>query len=108
MKVRSSIRALCPHCYVVRRGKTRYVYCKETPKHKQRQGFHTSTGMQSPGFSTSLECTAIAMPKFYAPVTPSFPINMEFCQVIGTVPSATLSPATRYIRGVGMFGVMHS
>ena len=41
MKVRSAIKALCPHCYVVRRGKTRYVYCKKSPKHKQRQGFHT-------------------------------------------------------------------
>ncbi len=41
MKVRSSIKAMCKHCYVVRRGKSRYVYCKETPKHKQRQGYHT-------------------------------------------------------------------
>lgn len=41
MKVRSSIRAMCQHCYVVRRGKTRYVCCKVTPKHKQRQGYHT-------------------------------------------------------------------
>ena len=41
MKVRSSIKAMCKHCYVVRRGKTRYVYCKMTPKHKQRQGYHT-------------------------------------------------------------------
>ncbi len=41
MKVRSAIKVLCPHCYVVRRGKTRYVYCKKSPKHKQRQGFHT-------------------------------------------------------------------
>ena len=41
MKVRSSIRTMCKHCYIVRRGKVRYVYCKETPKHKQRQGYHT-------------------------------------------------------------------
>lgn len=32
---------MCKHCYVVRRGKSRYVYCKLTPKHKQRQGYHT-------------------------------------------------------------------
>lgn len=32
---------MCKHCYMVKRGKIRYVYCKETPKHKQRQGFHT-------------------------------------------------------------------
>lgn len=41
MKVRSSIKAFCKDCYIVRRGKTRYVYCKTTPKHKQRQGFHS-------------------------------------------------------------------
>lgn len=43
MKVRSSIKAMCKHCYVVRRGKSRFVYCKMTPKHKQRQGYHTMT-----------------------------------------------------------------
>jgi ribosomal protein L36 len=42
MKVRSSIKAMCKNCYIVRRGKTRFVYCKVNPKHKQRQGFHTS------------------------------------------------------------------
>lgn len=41
MKVRSAIKALCSDCYVVRRGKIRYVYCKKHPKHKQRQGFHS-------------------------------------------------------------------
>ncbi len=41
MKVRSSVKALCKHCFVVRRGKIRFVYCKKDPKHKQRQGFHT-------------------------------------------------------------------
>ena len=41
MKVKSAIRAICKHCYVVRRGKTRFVYCKKNPRHKQRQGFHT-------------------------------------------------------------------
>jgi large subunit ribosomal protein L36 len=44
MKVRSAIKALCPHCYVVRRGKNRFVYCTKNPKHKQRQGFHTLAG----------------------------------------------------------------
>ena len=41
MKVRSSIKTMCKHCYAVQRGKTRYIYCKMTPKHKQRQGYHT-------------------------------------------------------------------
>ena len=43
MKVRSSIKTFCKYCYIVRRGKVNYVYCKVTPKHKQRQGFHTSS-----------------------------------------------------------------
>lgn len=41
MKVRSSIRRMCKHCRVVNRGKKRFVYCTESPKHKQRQGYHT-------------------------------------------------------------------
>ena len=45
MKVRSSIKTLCKHCYVVKRGKIRYVYCKKNGKHKQRQGnFHSAAG----------------------------------------------------------------
>lgn len=45
---------MCKDCYIVRRGKTRFVYCKSTPKHKQRQGFHTSAreGTEE-SFSTS-------------------------------------------------------
>ena len=42
MKVRSALKLRCAHCYMVRRGKKMFVYCKEIPKHKQRQGyFHT-------------------------------------------------------------------
>lgn len=41
MKVRSSVKARCKDCYVVRRKNRLYVYCKSNPKHKQRQGFHT-------------------------------------------------------------------
>lgn len=50
MKVRSSIKAMCKHCYVVRRGKTRFVYCKETAKHKQRQGYHTMSNQYGSNF----------------------------------------------------------
>ena len=46
MKVKSAIRVICKHCYVVKRGKTRFVYCKKNPKHKQRQGFHTMACIQ--------------------------------------------------------------
>lgn len=41
MKIRSALRLMCNQCYMVRRGKKRFVYCHEVPKHKQRQGFHT-------------------------------------------------------------------
>mmetsp|Transcript_18939 Transcript_18939/g.26681 ORF Transcript_18939/g.26681 Transcript_18939/m.26681 type:complete len:115 (-) Transcript_18939:80-424(-) len=42
MKVRSALRRVCKQCYFVRRKGVLYVYCKRMPKHKQRQGFHTS------------------------------------------------------------------
>ncbi len=41
MKVRSSVKAICKHCRLVKRGKVLYVCCTKDPKHKQRQGFHT-------------------------------------------------------------------
>ncbi|MDD3101799.1 MAG: 50S ribosomal protein L36 [Patescibacteria group bacterium] len=37
MKVRSSVKAMCRLCKVVRRKKRLYVLCKNA-KHKQRQG----------------------------------------------------------------------
>jgi len=44
MKVKGSLRRLCDHCKIVRRGKSLYVICSEVPRHKQRQGFHTLVG----------------------------------------------------------------
>ena len=41
MKVRSAIKRMCEHCYVVKRRGTRFVYCRKNPKHKQRQGLAT-------------------------------------------------------------------
>ena len=41
MKVRSAIKRMCEHCYVVKRRGTRFVYCRKSPKHKQRQGLAT-------------------------------------------------------------------
>jgi ribosomal protein L36 len=41
MKVRSSIKIMCGGrggCQVIIRGGVRYIYCKNSPKHKQRQG----------------------------------------------------------------------
>ena len=37
MKVRTSVKKICPDCKVVRRNKRVCVICKN-PKHKQRQG----------------------------------------------------------------------
>jgi large subunit ribosomal protein L36 len=38
MRVRSSVKKRCEDCYIVRRGKINYVYCKSNGRHKQRQG----------------------------------------------------------------------
>ncbi|MGM0482823.1 MAG: 50S ribosomal protein L36 [Patescibacteria group bacterium] len=38
MKVRSSIKKICPNCKVVRRKGRVFVICKSNPRHKQRQG----------------------------------------------------------------------
>ncbi len=37
MKVRASVKKMCPKCKIVRRRGRVYVIC-ENPKHKQRQG----------------------------------------------------------------------
>ncbi|PJC28329.1 50S ribosomal protein L36 [Candidatus Shapirobacteria bacterium CG_4_9_14_0_2_um_filter_39_11] len=37
MKVRASIKKICPKCKLVRRHRRLYVIC-QNPKHKQRQG----------------------------------------------------------------------
>jgi len=38
LKVRSSIKKRCEDCYIVRRGKINFVYCKTNGRHKARQG----------------------------------------------------------------------
>ncbi|KAK9478593.1 ribosomal protein L36-domain-containing protein [Lipomyces japonicus] len=38
IKVRSSVKKLCEHCYTVRRKGRLLVRCKKNQKHKQRQG----------------------------------------------------------------------
>lgn len=42
MKVRSSVKRICDGCKIVRRRRKVYVICDRSPKHKQRQGFHTN------------------------------------------------------------------
>mmetsp|Transcript_19670 Transcript_19670/g.20385 ORF Transcript_19670/g.20385 Transcript_19670/m.20385 type:complete len:97 (-) Transcript_19670:227-517(-) len=42
MKVRSAVRIMCKDCYLVRRKRKLFCYCKSNPRHKQRQGYHSS------------------------------------------------------------------
>ena len=42
MRVRASLRRICPSCNIVRRGRTVLVVCPANARHKQRQkGFST-------------------------------------------------------------------
>lgn len=41
MKVRATLKKICPSCKLVRRGRKQYVICPTNARHKQRQGFHT-------------------------------------------------------------------
>ncbi len=105
MKVRSSIKAMCPHCYIVRRGKKRFVYCKENPKHKQRQGFHTSTRVNMPATPSYPEFThsySNNFCQFIIPTMPTAPI------MTNAVSSVGINPVTKYIPSVGIFSVVHS
>jgi len=38
MKGRSSVKAICEHCKVIRRRGVVRVICARNPRHKQRQG----------------------------------------------------------------------
>jgi len=38
MKVRASVKKMCPKCRVIRRHGKVIVICTTNPKHKQRQG----------------------------------------------------------------------
>ncbi|MDR2524113.1 MAG: 50S ribosomal protein L36 [Candidatus Nomurabacteria bacterium] len=38
MKVRASVKPMCPKCKVIRRKKRAAIVCPNNPKHKQRQG----------------------------------------------------------------------
>ncbi|MCL1898515.1 MAG: 50S ribosomal protein L36 [Micrococcales bacterium] len=38
MKVKPSVKPICEHCKVIRRGGTVMVICNNNPRHKQRQG----------------------------------------------------------------------
>ena len=48
MKLKSAVKRLCEHCYMVRRKGRLYVRCKKHPRHKQRQGFATLAAGPAP------------------------------------------------------------
>ena len=54
MRVKSSVKKLCEHCFMVYRKNKLHVYCPKNPRHKQRQGFHTCVSCAcSPAASAS-------------------------------------------------------
>lgn len=60
MKVRSSVKRMCDGCKIVRRRRKVYVICDRSPKHKQRQGFHTSALAAAPSPSSVAELAPAA------------------------------------------------
>eukprot|EP01031_Cornospumella_fuschlensis_P033975 gene33975-41115_t len=102
MKVRSSIKALCPHCYIVKRGKKRFVYCKESPKHKQRQGFHTIV-QRAPEATWQLPTHEYCF--FLAPTVPKLPLE-GLRNANATLMNARLNPALMYDPSVGINSVL--
>ena len=40
---------------MVKRGKSRFIYCKKHPKHKQRQGFHTLAMSEFEGGDSAID-----------------------------------------------------
>lgn len=59
MKVKSSVKKICEACKTVRRKKKLYVICKNNPKHKQRQGFHTISNITTSDISLQLKNAAV-------------------------------------------------
>ena len=100
MKVKPSVKKICAKCRIIKRKGKVMVIC-ENPKHKQRQGFHTSARMQE-SFQPFPVFSNIS------------PVNMQFCQVISpAVPimqksTTALNPVSKYIPSVGVFSVIHS
>ena len=48
MKTRSAIRRMCQGCRIVKRRGRRFVICDRNKKHKQRQGFSTTSTAAAP------------------------------------------------------------
>jgi len=111
---------MCKDCYVVRRGKSRYVYCRTTPKHKQRQGYHT---MAHKNGEFCIVCnTAVEVERQLSTVSANeaaAAANMSVSMLSQSFSSMGLSRAAsgvmqkaevgvnlRYVPGVGIFSVL--
>jgi large subunit ribosomal protein L36 len=100
MKVRSSVKKVCTECYIVRRGKVRFVCCKKNPKHKQRQGLHTMTEnlTSANSFPTFIPTTPTTLPLPAFPVAPSVSVSHAI--------SSARSPQSKQLFKIGgMFGL---
>lgn len=64
MKTKSAIKRLCKHCKIVKRRGRNFVICKKNPRHKQRQGFHTTTGAASAAANTLNSSSSLMFPTF--------------------------------------------
>ena len=87
MKVRSSVKRMCEGCKVVRRRRKVYVICDRSPKHKQRQGFHT-IALASPA---ALQNRAVISPNA------SFQTVLKQLQFPGLAPFQAFRDATIHI-----------
>ncbi|DBA01689.1 TPA: hypothetical protein N0F65_010340 [Lagenidium giganteum] len=87
MKVRSSVKRMCDACKVVRRRGKVYVICDRSPKHKQRQGFHT-TAAPAVASSTAATAPAAASPNV------AFQNAMKLLQFPGLAPFKAFRDAT--------------
>ena len=117
MKVRSSIKAMCPHCYVVRRGKIRFVYCKKDPKHKQRQGYHT---LMDINLNSRLDYCApcninITVPKSFNNNLQMSPIKVisntsklsEFNSLPKDIETGKESTKIKYVPSIGIYSILN-
>eukprot|EP00611_Tribonema_gayanum_P023360 TRINITY_DN4895_c0_g1_i1.p3 TRINITY_DN4895_c0_g1~~TRINITY_DN4895_c0_g1_i1.p3 ORF type:complete len:125 (-),score=28.35 TRINITY_DN4895_c0_g1_i1:509-883(-) len=82
MKVRSALRRVCKDCYFVRRKGVLYVYCKRMPKHKQRQGFHTSCPCCAPAMVPTGGSSGSAL--WQQQQAPASVVYASFNQPLGT------------------------
>mmetsp|Transcript_24282 Transcript_24282/g.26555 ORF Transcript_24282/g.26555 Transcript_24282/m.26555 type:complete len:111 (+) Transcript_24282:112-444(+) len=106
MKIRSAIKKLCPHCYIVQRGKNRFVYCKETPKHKQRQGYHTMSLAQGQMLTPGSIPSAPVFNNSYCHVIEArkFPLVVAATSTVSVAASTKLLPSTKYVPSMGLYG----